>query len=104
MAIIRIFASGLEILPNFRRYVDRMGGFAPNCRCTLPSFLSVDICDRFAEEFLGFVAILLCSGVSRVLVEVDGQNFSIGFSVAMRINWAKRYIIADLAHGLNDKK
>ena len=80
------------------------GGFAPNSCCTSSSFLSVDICGQFTEDFNGFVAILLCSGVSRVLVEVDGQNFWIGFSVAMRIDRAKHYTIADLAHGLNDKK
>ena len=41
-----------------------------------------------------------------MLVEVDGEKYFLeewGFMV-MRINWAKRYIIADLAHGLNDKK
>ena len=38
-----------------------------------------------------------------MLVEVDGQNFWIWFSVAMRTDWAKNYTIADLAHVLNDK-
>ena len=54
--------------------MNRMGGSAPNSRCTLSSFPSVDIYGRLTEEFCRFAAILLCSGVTLMLVEVDGQN------------------------------
>ena len=75
-----------------------MGGSAPNSRCTLSSFPSVDIYGRLTEEFCRFAAILLCSGVTLILVEAVVKNFGGGFAVVKRTDPAQQHTIADLAH------
>ena len=74
---IALFAKQGEI---FVRYVARMGGSAHNSHCALSFFLSVDIRQWFTGKYRGFTAVLLCLGVSWMLVEVDGQIFSGVFS------------------------
>ena len=83
---------------NFYGHVDRTEASVHISRCTLSSFFRVDISGWFAEEFRKFAVILLCSGVSWMLVEVDVQNVRGGISVVMSFDRAKWFTIADLAH------
>ena len=83
---------------NFYGHVDRIEASVHISCCTLSSFFRVNISGWFAEECRKFAVILLCSGVSWMLVEVDVQNVRGGISVVMSFDRAKWFTIADLAH------